>query len=125
MRILEDNDRFTFWEEENIFCCRYKKHFVDLETAKMTVAVRLKVSDNESRKLFVDMTNVRSVSQAARDYYATEEAMHLAYASAAFTPSIIAKIIATFFLNFNKPGKPFKIFSNKEKAFEWLKGLNG
>jgi len=121
MKILEENEYFVFWEEDGIFCCMYKKPVVDLEIAKMSVSSRLKHSKNQSSKLYVDLTHVKSASKEARDYYATEEAMQLAYASAALTPSIFSMIIGTFFLNFHKPRKPFKIFTTKERAFEWLK----
>ena len=123
IKILEENEWFTFWEEEGIFCCQYKNPVVDLDIAKMSVASRLKLTKNQPSKLFVDLTHVKSATKEARAYYASEEALHLSDAAAAIGPSIITKIILNFYLNFNKPRKPFKIFSSKEKAFEWLKSV--
>jgi len=123
MNILEDNEYLLVWEEDGIICNQYKKPVVTLEIAKLSVATRLKVTHSSPCKLFVDPKNVRSITKEARDYYTTDEAMNLADAAAVLATSMISMLIATFFLNFNKPPKPFKIFTSKEKAFEWLKGL--
>ncbi len=121
MKILEENDWFVLWEEDGIYCSRYKKPTVDLEMAKMSVAARLRHSKSHPCKLFLDIKNLRYVSQAAREYSASDESIYMAQACAVLAPSRITKLIANFFLSFNKPKIPFQIFTSKEKAFEWLK----
>ena len=121
MNILEENDWFVFWEEENIVCGLYKTPVIDLEIAKMSVALRLKVSNYIPCKLFIDLKNVKTITKEARDYYGSEVAKNMAEALAVLTPSLVSKIIAAFFINFNKAPMTFKLFNSKEKAFEWLK----
>ena len=123
MKILEENDSILLWDEENILCILFKKPVVDLELAKMSVSLRLKATNCSPCKLYLDPKNVKSMTKEARDYYTSDEAMQLADAAAVLSTSMITKLIATFFLSFNKPPKPFKIFTSKEKAFEWLKGF--
>ncbi len=41
-------------------------------------------------------------------------------ASAIVVTSLAYKLIANFYLQFNKPKKPYKVFSTKEAAIEWL-----
>jgi hypothetical protein len=121
MNILEDNESFCFWEEQNIICNVYKKNVIDIDVARLGVSMRLRVSERQPCAMYVDMQNVNKVTKEARDYYITEEATQLILATAVYTPSVLTKIITTFFLNFNKPKMPFKMFSSKEKALEWLK----
>jgi hypothetical protein len=120
MKILEENDCLRFWEEDHIICYTYKQPVVDLKIAKDSVLMRYRVTNNQPCLVFGDLENVKSVTREARDYYTCEDAENLVTAAAVLTPTIITKIIATFFLNFNKPKVPFKMFSSKEKAFEWL-----
>jgi len=68
LKILEENEWFVFWEEEGIFCCYYKKPVVYLNIAKMSVASRLRLTNNQPSKILSDATNVRSVSKEERDY---------------------------------------------------------
>jgi len=120
---LDENDSFFVWEEDNVICYVYKNPIVDLETAKINVAMKYKISNNIPRLWYADMINVRSITKSARDYYASNDSEDLVIGAAVLASSAISKIIATFFLNFNKPKTPLKIFTSKEKAFEWLKNL--
>ena len=123
MNILEENDLFVFWEEKGIICCLYKKDKVDLDMAKKSLETRLRLSKNKPCKLFLDLRNLGYISQGAREYSASDEATQLAIATAVLAPSRITKLIANFFLTFNKPKMPFQIFTSKEKAFDWLKSI--
>jgi hypothetical protein len=125
MNLLTENDFFRYWEEDDVICYLYKAKIIDLEIAKLGVDLRLKVSNHKKCVMYVDMSNVSAVTREARSYYTSPEATQLIAATAVFTPSFVTKTIATFFLNFNRPPLPFKIFSNKEKAIEWLKEIQG
>jgi len=123
MNILEENDLFVFWEEKGIICCLYKKEKVDLDMAQKSLATRLKLTKDKPCKLFLDLRNIGYITQAAREYSASDEATYMAKATAVLAPSRITKLIANFFLTFNKPKMPFQIFTSKDKAFEWLKSI--
>ena len=124
MEVIEENDLFRIWEEENILCCLYKKPVVDIDIAKKAISSRIRLSHNIPRKTFMDSSNIRYVSKAAREYYASEEARYLAAVTATLVTSNITRVIANFFVNFSKPKAPFQVFSSKQKAFEWLKSYN-
>jgi hypothetical protein len=121
MRILEDNEYFTFWEEDGIICFSYKQNIVTLDIAKLGVEIRLNSSGFKPKAMFVDLRNIKTVTKEARDYYTSTEAIQLLTATAVLTESVLTKTIVTFFLNFNKPKLPFRMFTNKGKAFAWLK----
>jgi hypothetical protein len=120
MRILEDNDTFTFWEEEDVVCFKYKQKIITLDVARLGVAIRLRVSQEKPTLMYVDLSNVNKVTKESRDYYASHEATQFLLATAVYTPSQLTRTLCTFFKNFNKPNLPFQYFCNKEKAFTWL-----
>jgi len=120
MNILEENDSFIFWEENDIICFAYKKPVLDLETAKIGVDIKYKISDDRSRLVYCDIVNIKKVTREARVFYTSNESEELITATAIHTPSPLAKVLVTFFLSFNKPKTPLRFFCNKEKAFSWL-----
>jgi len=123
MRILEDNDSICLWEEEEITCYVFKKPVLDLELVKLAIATRSRLTNNSPCLLIIDMSNVKSTTKEARSYYAASNTEDLVKAVALITPSLVTKMMATFFINFDKPPIPVKMFSTKPKAIAWLKSL--
>ena len=62
------------------------------------------------------------VTKEARDNGIAIEELTPCKATAVVVSSIGYSMIANFYLKFNKPKRPFKVFSNVEDAQEWLKG---
>jgi hypothetical protein len=71
--------------------------------------------------IVVDKYTVPSVE--ARLYIATAASNPFATAEAYVVQSLSQKLVGNFYLNFNKPKRPTKIFNSEEKAVEWLKGF--
>jgi hypothetical protein len=61
------------------------------------------------------------VTQKSREYSVKMENHSPCNATAAVTNSLIYKFMCNFYLHFNKPVKPYKIFSDKNLAIVWLK----
>lgn len=61
------------------------------------------------------------VTQKSREYSIKMESHSPCTATAAVTDSLIYKFMCNFYLHFNKPTKPYKIFSDKNQAIVWLK----
>ena len=69
----------------------------------------------------IDTSKVFQVSREARDYGATKEVVGLCSAMALLTgTSLPATIIGNFFIKFNKPSVPTKLFKKERKALDWL-----
>ena len=62
-----------------------------------------------------------SVSRDARAFSA--EARESCIATAFLITSTANKLIGNFYINFNRPSIPTRIFSTEEKAIEWLQEL--
>jgi len=120
MDILHETETHLFWEEEGILCFKYKVPIIDIEVARNGLAVRNKITNNKPSLVYSDCSLVSNVTSEARAFYASQIGMKTTIAFATLSPTAISKILATFFLSFNRPKVPFKFFSTKEKAFKWL-----
>ncbi|MBA2612099.1 MAG: hypothetical protein H0U95_09015 [Bacteroidetes bacterium] len=56
-----------------------------------------------------------------REFWALKDACPYASADAYVTATFGHKLIGNFYLTFNKPGRPTKIFANTVEAANWLK----
>lgn len=62
-----------------------------------------------------------SASSAAREFSASIGGLRYTIADAFVVTNLAQKILANFYISFNKPLVPTKIFDNVDKATEWLK----
>jgi hypothetical protein len=56
-----------------------------------------------------------------REYWATKEACPYSKADAFMINSIAMKLISNFYLKFNKPERPTRMFTDEKEAIAWLK----
>lgn len=64
-----------------------------------------------------------TISKEGREYAATEEAVEFTIAEAYVIQSLAQRILGNFYLKFNKPKVPTRLFTDKDKAEKWLKSL--
>lgn len=60
-----------------------------------------------------------------REWSASTSGNNYTIVDAIVISNFAQKIVADFYLKFNKPPKPTKIFKSKEKALEWILEMNG
>lgn len=70
--------------------------------------------------IFMADTGV-SVTKEARDNAIVIEERSPCAATAVIVTNLAYKLVANFYLQFNKPKRPYKVFSNTSDALEWLK----
>lgn len=92
-----------------------------LQDALESEEVIRKLSGNQKRPILVDFTALRSMDVEARDYYVSERAGSLLKACGGVTQSMIGRVISNFFIGFNKPPTPVKLFATEQESLEWLK----
>ena len=56
-----------------------------------------------------------------REFWAKKESCPYASADAYMATTFGHKLIGNFYLTFNKPGRPTKIFVNQKEAVDWLR----
>ena len=92
-----------------------------LKDALESEVIIKQLSSGKKRPMFADFTALRSMDPEARAYYTGEQAGALISACAGVTKSKIGKVISNFFIGFNRPPSPVKLFTSEEEAIEWLK----
>ncbi|MBK7310773.1 MAG: hypothetical protein IPI93_08275 [Sphingobacteriaceae bacterium] len=94
---------------------------VDLDVqARMLDAFNEITEKNYSPFLFEAEDGV-TVTKEARDNAIVMEESTPCKATAVLVQNIAYAMIANFYVKFNKPKRPFKVFNKKNEAIEWLK----
>ena len=91
-----------------------------LEDAKENMEYNKKIAAGKSRPLLVDMSMVRSISKEAREEYVKEIDEPFVTAVALLTRSSVSRMVGNFFIGLNHTTVPAKLFTDPEKAREWL-----
>lgn len=116
-----ENPYVTMWMDENLLCARYINDLhMTLEIAKSCVRARLLFSKGESFALLIDMRGIKSVTPDARKYMAGVGAI-LVKAGAMITGSPLNRTIGNIFLAIDKPPVPSRLFTDEQKARQWLR----
>ncbi len=92
----------------------------ELNNALENLELTRKISMGKPRPLLVDMTGIKSMTREAREEYAKAGIDSLVTAIGLVTRSAMSRIVANFFLSFNKPSVPTRLFNNIEAAKKWL-----
>lgn len=115
-----ENPYVTMWMDEDLLCARYVEDLhMTLEVAKSCVEARLLFSNGRKFALLIDMRGIKSVTPEARKYMAGVGAI-LVKAGAMITGSLLNRTIGNIFLTIDKPSVPSKLFTDEQKARQWL-----
>lgn len=119
--IFFENADIEFWLENGILHEVYKKDtMLTAENAKVMVQARLDLCKGKSYPVFIDVTNLKSIDKGARAYFSKGDGTALITAGAFQLKKVVHKVMANFFIHFDRPKVPLSFFSSKEKALNWL-----
>lgn len=90
------------------------------EDAEEGVAVAMDISAGTPRPLLIDISDIKTMSRDAREIYAKVSVKEKVKAVALITKSAMSRILGNFFLNFNRPSVPIKLFADADAARVWL-----
>jgi len=108
--------------EDGILCTScVPDTIMTLEEARFSTRITNELQENIPHPLLCDLSNVVKMTKECREHFAGKEHGETFTKSALLVSNPISKIIGNFFLGLNKPIKPTRLFTNKEKAIEWLK----
>ncbi len=93
---------------------------IELEDAIQIHRVAEQLTDGDKFMVLLDANTIVTVSKEARAFTAKQHENDGRIAEAFVVNSLANKLVGNFYINFNKPQIPTKIFSNKEKAMIWL-----
>ncbi len=93
-----------------------------IQDAKQSLAVGLELSEGADFSWLVDISNLKSITKEAREHFGKIEDSHMK-AVALVTSSPVSTVFGNFFLRFNKPMLPVRLFSSEIQAHDWLKSF--
>lgn len=120
-RAIESRSSFLWLDDDGILVFINKPVPVhDLQGALENLEFSKKISLGKPRPLLVDMTATKSMTREAREEYAKAGVDSIVTAIGLVTRSAMSRIVANFFLSFNQPAVPTRLFNNADAAKKWL-----
>jgi hypothetical protein len=111
---------FKIWIENGICCFRYNTEALTLPVAKHLVQARIELCEQVTYPVVADIRAIKSVEPSASHFLACEESVQLIAAGAIITANQFHKIAGNFFILFDKPKVPARLFSVESEALAWL-----
>jgi hypothetical protein len=121
---VELRSQIIWLDSDGIIHAKVKPHIeITLEDARESLEQSRLLSAGKKPPVLVDLTDCKAVSRDARAYYAGEEAAQSGVAAALLIGSPLARAIGNFYMQFNKPVFPVRLFTAEAQALAWLKGF--
>lgn len=109
-----------FWDDR-VFHARFLRHAeVTLEDARENTEAAATLTGGRRRPMLVDLREIRSQTSDARAHFAGPEGARVGLAVALLIASPVSRAVGNFFLGFNRPVMPTRLFTDEAAAIEWL-----
>lgn len=119
---IEVGDYFTMKIENGILHIKVKKDtFVELPMVQEVVAKQHEVTNGIPMLVLLDISDAFGVTKEAREFTSGKSVEGLQIAMAMLINSLPMRLLANFFIKFDKPPAPTRLFNSYDKAIEWLK----
>ncbi|MBK6523332.1 MAG: hypothetical protein IPG08_14005 [Sphingobacteriaceae bacterium] len=101
------------------------KEGIMLETEDLlaTKSANLKLANGKRYGVILSFGYLANITKETRDLAASEKFKQNTVVLAILTHSTGQRLMGNFYLNFNKPISPTKLFNNLDKAKEWMQEM--
>lgn len=122
-KILDTPFAFLSYEDDILYV--RMKEGINLGQAEMEDLLKQAIELTTPNKYFaiIDTTAPYDSSLEARNFYAESEYSKYRFADAFIVNSLSMRLLVNFFITFNKPKIPSKMFNDKESARQWINTL--
>jgi hypothetical protein len=93
------------------------------DDARENLAVIFQLVRGHQAPVMVDLRPIRSQSAEARAVFAGPEATRVTLAVGLVIDSPVSRVLGNFYLGFNKPQTPSRLFTSVADADAWLSGF--
>jgi len=93
---------------------------LDVDDIKALVQAKNQLCGNEPHTTLLIAGNNSSISSEARAFASSKEAYKGAIAKSIVTKCLPTRLIGNFFIRFNNPPAPTKLFACEKEAVQWL-----
>jgi hypothetical protein len=122
LSMIETRIFYTSLEKDGYILTRVKPGSeILLQDAKDNTAAVIEVSGGIVLPLLVDLREIKSISKEARDHFSMRGRKPNVSAVAMLVRSPVSRIIGNFFIGFNHPVVPTRLFSMEKSAIDWVK----
>jgi len=99
---------------------------ITIINAQRASKVLKEYAGNVEHNHIIDLKGVGSVDKSARDHFSKSRESETARtkAVAIIVSSPVSRVIANFFIGFNKPKRPVRIFNSVDEAKKWFRELD-
>ena len=120
--MIETRIFYTSLEEDGYILTRVKPGSeIQLQDAKDNTAAVIKISSGIIYPLLVDLREIKSISKDARNHFSMRGRKPNVSTVAMLVKSPVSRIIGNFFIGFNRPVVPTRLFSVEKSAVSWVK----
>lgn len=95
----------------------------NLETTKEQHAAQDELTSNDNYVVLVDATHHVSMSKESREYMAAYENPRRKATALLTRYNLATLLLANFYMKFNQPKIPTKLFNQEEEAIDWLRQM--
>lgn len=113
----------TFEEDQIVHLNLKQDQVVEVAELKSIFETINNKSGGKKFRLLVTAGDNASLSPEAREYASSAESSDVIVADAVVVQNYSHEMTANFFIRFNKPCRPTKLFKRKAAAYEWLKSF--
>ena len=109
------------FEDNRIAHLHIKKgQIIDLDEVKEIFEVISQEAKGGLFRLMVSASEEATLSSKSREYASTKESSDVIVADAVVVENYSHEMTSNFFIRFNKPNRPTKLFKNVDEAKKWL-----
>lgn len=94
-----------------------------IATAQENSAAFRDLCGKKQHPVLIDMAGALWAPQEVRRFYSDMSLSSPVAAAALIVPNPVSRVIGSFYLGFNKPRHPVKLFTSETPAIEWLKNF--
>jgi hypothetical protein len=94
---------------------------LDLELQSKLLAINIRITEGKKSYFIYDAEDSVTITKEARDNATKIEHLAPIKASAVVANNLAYRLVANFYMKFNKPKTPYKVFDNLENGIAWLK----
>ncbi len=119
--IVTRTAKITFNSQEGVLYVElFPGNEIGLEDSKEHTAATEKLTKGAMHCAFIKALGNIDISSEARKHGSNPEIQEKLIAQAVLVNSLATRIAGNFYIRFNKPPKPTRIFTNPEDAKSWL-----
>ncbi len=93
---------------------------MELEDVAQVRSTFMNYSKGKKFMVLFDANNFFSISPEARELIASEEYTRDRVATAFVTDQLSGRLLCNFFIKYNRPATPTKVFTDELSAYSWL-----